>query len=258
MSELAHVLHDGTGPPALFVHGYLTGGVYWQANLPALSKVCRPVVIDLWGHDASPSPAEEAHYDPAGVVASFERLRRRLGFDRWFVIGHSLGAALSMHYALAHPNVVQGLVITNSNSGFAHADEERRIAAAKQLATRIDERGMAAFETHPLNPSVSKRLPDEARTLLVDAFERHDPIGLANTLRWTTPRAAVVDRLQQLGVPTLLTWGVFEKKFQPGAALAQERIADLRVAELQGGHPVNLQDQPGFDEAVARFMISLS
>lgn len=257
--ELAHVVHDGTGPPALFVHGFLTGAAYWELNLPALSAVCQPIVIELWGHGDSPSPAQQRHYEPAGVVAAFERLRRRLGHERWFVVSHSLGSALALHYALAHPERIAGLVITNSNSALADAElNETRVAFARRQADRIEREGMAAFHGHPLNPSFSKRLPSAARTALIEAFDRHDPVGLANTLRWTTTNASVVDRIGDVAVPTLLTWGVFEKRFAPGAELARDRIAGLEVAELEGGHPVNLNDREGFDRAVASFIAANS
>jgi len=257
--ELAFVQHDGDGPPALFIHGYLTGAAYWETNLPALRRVCQPIVIELWGHGHSPSPDDPAHYHPPGLVAAFDRIRQTLTHDRWFVVGHSLGAALAMQYALAHPGRVQGLVVTNSNSGFASpALDERRGRTALKLAERIDRHGMAAFDEHPLNPSVSKRLPPVARSALIEVFGHHDPVGLANMLRWTTPNAAVTDRLEELAIPTLLTWGVFEKLFQPAAAVAKERIPELQVAELQAGHPVNLTDHIGFDRAVGEFISELS
>ena len=254
--DLAYRVHDGDGPPALLIHGYLTGAVYWNPNIPQLQTACSPVVIDLWGHGDSPSPGEPAHYELAGMVDAFERIRQRLHHDRWFVIGHSLGAALAIHYALRHPDRVPGLVVTNSNSAFADTENDRRVQAALRLADRIDAEGMSAFDGHPLNPSVSKRLPEQARTELIAAFEQHDPAGLARMLRGTTANASAVDRVHELAMPTLLTWGVYEKRFAPAVEVARARIAELTVAELEGGHPVNLQDLEGFNRAVIEFVRS--
>lgn len=245
----------GGGPPALLVHGFLTGAVYWDPNLPALAEVCRPVVIDLWGHDASPSPTGDGPYRPVGLVAAIEALRVSLDIDDWFVIGHSLGAAIAVRYALAHPERVRALVVTNSNSAFAPpAKEARRQEASRKLAARVADKGMAAFDGHPLNPHGSKRLPPDVRAALVDAFARHDPVGLAGTLRWTTPNVAAVDRLGELRPPTLLTWGTYERRFAEGAAIAKAAMPNLEVATLAGGHPVNVQDRAGFDRAVTEFL----
>ncbi len=246
---------DGDGPPALLIHGFLTGAVYWAPNLRALSSVSRPLAIDLWGHDASPSPDDADHYRPDGLVAACERLRASLGVGEWFVIGHSLGAAIAIRYALAHPERVRALVVTNSNSAFAPPEvEDRRQGASRRLAERVAVDGMAAFDGHPLNPRFSRRLPDDTRQRLIEAYDRHDPAGLSRVLRWTTPEIAAVDRLGDLTTPTLLTWGIHEKRFAPGAELARAAIPGLEVVELDGSHPVNVQDPAGFDAAVTAFL----
>jgi 2-succinyl-6-hydroxy-2,4-cyclohexadiene-1-carboxylate synthase len=255
--QLAHVVHDGNGPPALLVHGFLASAAYWRPNLAALSAVCRPVVVELWGHGRSPSPAEPAAYQPAGFVAAFERLRRRLGHERWVVISHSLGAALGLHYALAEPRRVIGLVVTNSQSAFADGDREQMVGVAARLAERVEREGMDTFANHPMNPARSRRLPADSQAELVDALAGHDPVGVAGVLRWTLPGASVVDRLDQLGVPTMLAWGTYEASFAAGAALAAERIPDLQVAHLAAGHAVNLTDRAGFDRAVCDFLTAL-
>ena len=51
-------VHPGEGPYALFVHGFLSSRAQWLPNLNQLSTVCRPVVVELFGHGRSTSPAE--------------------------------------------------------------------------------------------------------------------------------------------------------------------------------------------------------
>ena len=88
-------------------------------NLEALSTVATPVVAELWGHGRSPAPEEPAAYHAASYVAEFERIRADVGAERWFVCGLSLGAALTIRYALDHPDRVLGEVFTNSTSALA-------------------------------------------------------------------------------------------------------------------------------------------
>lgn len=256
--RLAYTRHAGVGPPALLIHGYLAGQAYWDLNLEALSKVCQPVVVDLWGHGDSPSPSDPASYVPAGIVSALDHLRSVEGIDRWLVMGHSLGAALAVHYAVANPARVIGLVVTNSNSAFPGPGWGERLEERKALADRIDTEGMSAFDGHPLHPAQGSRLPDRAREALTEVFARHTPAGLANMLRWTTPNASTVDVLDQLQTPTLLVHGIYEKRFAPGLEVARAGIAGLEVAEVQAGHPVNVVDQVGFDRAVTRFVSGLA
>src|SRR3954453_2438210 len=93
-------VHDGDGPPALLVHGMLSSRAQWLLNLDALRSVCTPVVLELWGHGRSPTPEDPGAYAPEAYGETFDAIRRDLGVDRWFLIGQSLGAALTMRYAL--------------------------------------------------------------------------------------------------------------------------------------------------------------
>ncbi len=47
----------------------------------------------------------------AGLCAA---LMAELGFDRYIVLGHSMGGEVSLHLALAHPERVEKLVLLNS------------------------------------------------------------------------------------------------------------------------------------------------
>src|SRR5262249_40198186 len=85
-------VHAGDGPYALVVNGALSSRSQWLSNFEALRAVCRPVVVELYGHGRSPSPEEPFAYSPAGYVEEFERLRRKLGIERWLLCGYSLGA----------------------------------------------------------------------------------------------------------------------------------------------------------------------
>lgn len=246
---------DGVGPPALFVHGFLAAQSYWQPNVRELAAVCRPVVMDLWGHGDSPSPAEASHYAMDGFAAAIEQIRVAQGYEQWVVVSHSLGSAVALHYAFRHPERVTALVITNSQSAFATGDAARTMVdGGHKLADRIDANGMAAFDDHPLNPRRGSRLAPELKATLVSAFDRHNPAGLASLLRHTLPEAGAVPRLGELSTPTLLTWGIREAAFDAGAEAAKAGIANLQVAELEAGHAVNLHDPDGFNTAVGAFI----
>ena len=72
--HLHAVIHDGDGPVAFLTHGALGSRSCWDDNLDALKTVCRPVVIELWGHGRPPCPTGPERYRPLSHVAEFERL----------------------------------------------------------------------------------------------------------------------------------------------------------------------------------------
>ena len=111
-------VHPGKGPYALFVHGFLSSRAQWLPNLDRLSTVCRPVVVELFGHGRSTAPTEPEGYSPDKYLLAFEEIRANLGANHWFVIGQSLGAGLTLRYALQHPARVVAHVLTNSSTAF--------------------------------------------------------------------------------------------------------------------------------------------
>ena len=121
--RLAFKVHPGSGPHLLMVHGFLSSSAQWLANLEALSAVCKPVTVDLWGHGRSPAPRDKTHYSPQAYAGQFEQIRQQLGIERWFVCGYSLGAGLSIRYAHDYPQNVYGHIFTNSNSALAGPEQ---------------------------------------------------------------------------------------------------------------------------------------
>jgi pimeloyl-ACP methyl ester carboxylesterase len=163
-NSLHYEVHDGSGPYLLLVHGILSSRAHWLPNLAALSEVARPVIVELFGHGRSPSPEDPALYTPANYVREFDRIRTALGADPWFVCGQSLGAALTLRYALDRPEVFLGHVFTNSNSALAEDYWAERVRPVMQAqADRLAADGRRALDEHPLNPARSKRLPADVR-----------------------------------------------------------------------------------------------
>jgi pimeloyl-ACP methyl ester carboxylesterase len=93
-------VHGNEGPYLLMVHGILSSKAQWIPNLEELKTFCRPVVIELFGHGRSPAPDDVESYSPDNYVGEFELIRQKLGIEKWFICGQSLGAALTFRYAL--------------------------------------------------------------------------------------------------------------------------------------------------------------
>lgn len=253
--ELHVDVHPGTGPFLLLVHGFLSSRAQWHLNLEALSEVVQPVVVELWGHGRSPSPEHAAMYHPNHYVAAFDRVREQLGVDRWLICGQSLGGALTLRYSLMHPDRLFGHVFTNSNAGLA--DEEwtkTRRAMAIEQAEAIERDGCDALERIPVHPVHARRLGRAAKAALLEDCALHSPLGIARTLRYTTPEAPIGEALRDIQVPTLLICGNRERRFGPRRGFAERTIAGLRVVETEAGHAVNIEAAEAFNRAVAAFV----
>jgi pimeloyl-ACP methyl ester carboxylesterase len=260
MTELRKItlhtdVHAGNGPFLLLVHGFLSGRSQWGPNLGALSRVCRPVVVELWGHGRSPSPDDTALYHPDAYVEAFEQLRQELGAARWFICGQSLGGALTLRYSLTHPERLMAQIFTNSNAGLADAEwiAARRTSALQQ-AEAIEQNGRDALEALPVHPIRSRRLPAEAKAALLEDAALHNPRGIARTLRYTTLNAPVAERVCDIRVPTLLVCGERERRFAPRRVFAEREIPGLIVVGVEAGHAVNIEAAEVFNRAAVDFI----
>ncbi len=249
-----HDVHAGEGPPLLLVHGMLSGRAQWAPNLSSLRRVCRPVVVELWGHGRSPAPEDPELYRPSTAVRLFEEIRRELGVERWLVCGASLGAALTLRYALDHPDRLIAHVFTNSVSALAdEAWTKATLATAETMSAAIAAGGREGLEKLPIHPLRAKRLaPDVKRAILEDAA-LVDPGAVARIWRHMLPESSVRDRVGENRVPTLLVFGHHEKRFAPHREHAERTMPALEVVGLDAGHAVNLEAPEAFDAAATEF-----
>jgi len=252
------VSERGRGPHLLLVHGLCSSRAQWRPNLSALEAFCTPVVVELLGHGRSESPADPDAYRVEAYWERFEALRTELGAERWAVCGQSFGAGITLGYALAHPDRVLGQVFTNSSSAlgpaYSPADELARLARMEDL----EKRGRAWLETMAFFPKRTGRLPVDVEDELLRDAELISPFGVAQGLRFTSPHLSVIDRLGETHVPTLLVNGLRERRFQPLRDKAAAALKGLRIADLEGGHPVNLDCPEAFVAAVRAFLEPLA
>lgn len=249
------VEHAGTGPPALLVHGALGSRSYWAANVAALGEVCRPIVVELWGHGRSPSPTDSGRYLVQAYIEEFEHIRHTLGIDRWVTIGQSMGASLTLQYGLAHPGRVICQIITNSSSAFSDPDGwvERNRELVRPLAAEVDRVGVGALVDSFVNPGRSRRIPERVRDLLAQEFAEHTASGISSSLRYTNADLPLGERVVDVSVPTLLTLGVAEERFVKLLDRVR-RIPGLEIVELPAAHAVNAQDPDGWNAAAVAYL----
>jgi len=251
---LYYEVHGHDGPFLLLVHGMLSSRAQWIPNLTALSALCRPVVVELLGHGRSPTPGAPAFYAPSHYVAEFERIRLALGAERWFICGQSLGAALTLRYALEHPGRVIGQAFTNSNSALAEDGWAERVRPAMEAqARRLEAEGRQVLDEHPLNPGRSRRLPAKVRAAFEADCALHTPRGIAYTGLYTVPESSVRRRMGENSVPTLLVVGKREERFAEHRRFAEQTMPRLEVVGLDAGHAVNLEEPGEFNTVVTRF-----
>ena len=99
------------GKPAIFVHGGPGGGGSTEVRRFFNPELYKIIVFDQRGCGRSKPHASLKDNTTWHLVSDMEKIRAKLGIERWLVFGGSWGSTLSLAYAQAHPTRVSELVL---------------------------------------------------------------------------------------------------------------------------------------------------
>jgi proline iminopeptidase len=100
-----------SGLPVLFLHGGPGAGCESMHRRYFDPLVWRIVLFDQRGCGRSQPHASLEANTTWDLVEDIERIRRRLGIERWVLFGGSWGSTLALAYAQTHPERVLGMVL---------------------------------------------------------------------------------------------------------------------------------------------------
>ncbi len=111
-----HELHveqagNPAGRPVIFFHGGPGAGISPLHRRFFDPSFWRVVLFDQRGSGRSTPLGEVRENTTADLVADTERIRERLGVEKWLVFGGSWGSTLGLAYAEAHPERCTGLIL---------------------------------------------------------------------------------------------------------------------------------------------------
>ena len=259
-----NVVHGGSGPPVLLLHGYPQTHVEWHKIASALAAEFTVVAPDLRGYGDSDKPlaaeGDLSVFCKRTTARDQVEVMSHLGFDSFHLVGHDRGVRVGQRLALDHPQRVRSftsLDVVPSQAAFDHMDS--------QLA-------FAWFHWHLMRqpaPFPETMIGNDPKFYLDFLFDRWTavegaitPEAYAEYLRCfsdpETIRATCLDyrgieldlehdeedRGRKLECPVLLLWGGNMAKrpgWQTGAKLDmltvwRERADDVRGRALDCGH----------------------
>ena len=137
---------SGRGRPVILSHGYGATGRMWDGQRRALGDRYRLITWDMRGHGQTASPSDPAQFSTELTVADIQALLGSLGATRAVVGGLSLGGYMSLAFYLAHPEMVDALIICDSGPGYRNAEARNAWnQRATERAGNLESRGLEAL-----------------------------------------------------------------------------------------------------------------
>src|ERR1700730_878883 len=110
-----HCMTAGKGPLVLFLHGFPEFWYEWKNQLAEFSKDHLVVAPDMRGYNLSDKPNSEEQYRMSYLVDDVLSLADHFSHGKKFVlVAHDWGGAVAWAFAIAHPELLDKLVIVNA------------------------------------------------------------------------------------------------------------------------------------------------
>jgi pimeloyl-ACP methyl ester carboxylesterase len=243
----------GSGPTVVFSHGTLMDRTMFDPQLDTLAGDYRTVA---YNHRARTEHAHEP-YDLDDLVTDCRTLLDAKSIDSCVLAGMSMGGFMALRFALTHPEMLEGLVLIDSMA-VPHTEAEQNEYGGLIDQARTD--GVTADLVEIVSHLLFGETTIAERPELVehwgDRWRSYPGEAVYHEVRSWLHRPGVVDRLDEIGVPTLILHG------EEDAAIDIERAApmveSLPAARMEripkAGHSSNLENPEAANAAIREFL----
>lgn len=102
--------YSDQGQPLIVLHGLFGSSANWGAHCKKFAETYAVYGVDLRNHGESPH-ADEINYQI--MAADVKELLSRLGIEKCYMMGHSMGGKVAMQLALLEPALISKLVVVD-------------------------------------------------------------------------------------------------------------------------------------------------
>ncbi len=136
-----------------------------------------------------------------------------------FLLGHSMGGAIALRYAIAHQDRLAGLILSGPLAALEAASPATRIAAKvlSAVAPRLPVFGV--------DPTLVSRDPAEVNAYETDPLVHHGKLPARTVAELAVAVESFPQAVRSITIPTLILYGTDDKLCPPaGSLMLSERI----------------------------------
>lgn len=237
----------GRGEPLVLCHG---GPGLWDVFDGLAELLANRLRVIRWDQRGGGRSEREGPYTMARTLADLDAIRVHFGLTRTALLGHSWGAEVALHYALAHPDRVSSLVYV-SGTGLGHDwhDEFRRNLAARLGDEPVPdgaagrEAAVRLWSADFADPATARRRAEELATPWFGVNEEANAALVAESR--TRREEDLVARCRELAVPTLIVDGAADPRPRWAVDSLADALPDVARVVLPGAGHVPWVESPG-------------
>ena len=229
----------------VFIHGSGGNHTDWIRQFTPLQNVFNIAAMELPGHGQSDGPGEQ---DVSEYVAWVKRLLEGFGIEKPVLIGHSLGAAICLSFAIRYGDVAAAVVPVGG--GVRMPVNPSILEGLKQDPAAII--GLIA------KFSVTKENRERLSGLITENLSRATP-GIIYGDFFACSKLDITETVAGIRIPSLILCGADDKMTPPALSeYLRDHIPGAVLALIPGaGHFVMLENPEAFNAALADFVNAL-
>ena len=248
---------QGSGPPALFVHGVFLNGYFWRHVIERVADVRRCIALDLLAHGATRTPTDQdVSFDAQAEM--LEAFCENLRLEQVDLVANDSGGGIAQIFAARHPERIRTLTLTNCDvhdNWPPPAFEATRTAIAQGHLPELGKKLLSDLDFARQRFASAYEFPGQLsmqtlQTYLEPLFAT--PQSITHLERWfehsgkNSQTVIIEPLLQQLMAPTLVVWGTADVYFPlQWAYWLRDTIPGCRkVIEVQGGKLFFPEERP--------------
>jgi 3-oxoadipate enol-lactonase len=254
----------GAGPGLLLVHGFGGAKEDFADHVAVLARDHTVVVFDHRGHGASDKPADRDAYSIERLATDILEVADACGFDRFRLLGHSMGGMVARQIPLREPHRVEAFVMMDTSAGPIPGFDPALMDAAAEVAF---SRGKDALK-ELLDLAQVLETPAYQRTLLdrpgYQEFQDRKWADLSEIM-WGAMAIALAyqpDDLDALATavrfPMLVIVGSQDAPFVAASHAMVDAIDDAQLVVIpDAGHSPQFENPDAWIEALSSFLASV-
>lgn len=229
---------EGTGKPIVCVHGITANCRSWDVLASALTPKHRMLAMDLRGRGRSDKPP--SGYSLAHHIQDIMCLMDDLGMEQAVLMGHSLGAFISLVFAAQHPDRTDRIILVDGGGKLSSDQLNKVFAAIKPALDRLEqvfpsadayiEAMKSAPYIHPWSPAIESYYRYELEEVNGGVKTNIDPVHIqeeAANIRKVEP-----DQFYTKVSSKVLILRATDGLFSQDDLLLPERVVETMVREI--------------------------